>query len=181
MENIYTNLFFKGLFGKKEMRVLVVGLDAVGKTTILSKLKLGKTVTAIPTRALTWKPWSARTSASLRGMWAAKIRPTLCGTTVSRPHKVSSLWLMAITEGLWTGSLRAHEDAGEGWAQGCCPASVEAQVGPSQDMNAELFFVFFLTWFLFPRRQYLVFLWNILLKIKIFFKRWEKILIHSPD
>ena len=51
MENIYTNLFFKGLFGKKEMRVLVVGLDAVGKTTILSKLKLGKTVTAIPTRA----------------------------------------------------------------------------------------------------------------------------------
>uniref|UniRef100_A0A8C0R8B9 ADP ribosylation factor like GTPase 1 n=1 Tax=Canis lupus dingo TaxID=286419 RepID=A0A8C0R8B9_CANLU len=58
MGNIYTNLFFKGLFGKKEMRVLVVGLDAVGKTTILSKLKLGKTVTAIPTRALTWKPWS---------------------------------------------------------------------------------------------------------------------------
>uniref|UniRef100_A0A8C0NVU7 ADP ribosylation factor like GTPase 1 n=2 Tax=Canis lupus familiaris TaxID=9615 RepID=A0A8C0NVU7_CANLF len=50
MGNIYTNLFFKGLFGKKEMRVLVVGLDAVGKTTILSKLKLGKTVTAIPTR-----------------------------------------------------------------------------------------------------------------------------------
>lgn len=62
MGNVFANLF-KGLFGKKEMRILVswmemnrnnrcanqdffrlkmVGLDAAGKTTILYKLKLGE-------------------------------------------------------------------------------------------------------------------------------------------
>ena len=35
--------------GKKEMRILMVGLDAAGKTTILYKLKLGEIVTTIPT------------------------------------------------------------------------------------------------------------------------------------
>ncbi|XP_065166117.1 ADP ribosylation factor 4 [Atheta coriaria] len=37
------------LFGKKQMRILMVGLDAAGKTTILYKLKLGEIVTTIPT------------------------------------------------------------------------------------------------------------------------------------
>ena len=37
------------MFGKKEMRILMVGLDAAGKTTILYKLKLGEVVTTIPT------------------------------------------------------------------------------------------------------------------------------------
>eukprot|EP00164_Ancoracysta_twista_P000075 GFYU01000103.1.p2 GENE.GFYU01000103.1~~GFYU01000103.1.p2 ORF type:complete len:181 (+),score=46.91 GFYU01000103.1:44-586(+) len=40
---------FSRLFGKKEMRILMVGLDAAGKTTILYKLKLGEIVTTIPT------------------------------------------------------------------------------------------------------------------------------------
>lgn len=40
---------FQGLFGKKECRILMVGLDAAGKTTILYKLKLGEIVTTIPT------------------------------------------------------------------------------------------------------------------------------------
>lgn len=40
---------FGGLFGKKDMRILMVGLDAAGKTTILYKLKLGEIVTTIPT------------------------------------------------------------------------------------------------------------------------------------
>lgn len=40
---------FSKLFGKKEMRILMVGLDAAGKTTILYKLKLGEIVTTIPT------------------------------------------------------------------------------------------------------------------------------------
>jgi len=35
--------------GKKDMRILMVGLDAAGKTTILYKLKLGEVVTTIPT------------------------------------------------------------------------------------------------------------------------------------
>jgi ADP-ribosylation factor protein 1 len=48
MGNVFTNLF-RNLFGKKEMRILMVGLDAAGKTTILYKLKLGEIVTTIPT------------------------------------------------------------------------------------------------------------------------------------
>lgn len=43
-----SSLFNKWL-GKKEMRILMVGLDAAGKTTILYKLKLGEIVTTIPT------------------------------------------------------------------------------------------------------------------------------------
>lgn len=40
---------FASLLGKKEVRILMVGLDAAGKTTILYKLKLGEIVTTIPT------------------------------------------------------------------------------------------------------------------------------------
>ncbi|KAL0556875.1 hypothetical protein IC582_005392 [Cucumis melo] len=44
----FTNLFNR-LFAKKEMQILMVGLDAAEKTTILYKLKLGEIVTTIPT------------------------------------------------------------------------------------------------------------------------------------
>ncbi|PAV63608.1 hypothetical protein WR25_20860 isoform B [Diploscapter pachys] len=40
---------FNRLFGKKQVRILMVGLDAAGKTTILYKLKLGEIVSTIPT------------------------------------------------------------------------------------------------------------------------------------
>merc|ERR1711968_204885 len=40
---------FSKLVGKKDCRILMVGLDAAGKTTILYKLKLGEVVTTIPT------------------------------------------------------------------------------------------------------------------------------------
>lgn len=43
------------LWGKKEMRILMVGLDAAGKTTILYKLKLGEIVTTIPTIGMKMK------------------------------------------------------------------------------------------------------------------------------
>lgn len=54
----FSKLFDK-LWGKKEMRILMVGLDAAGKTTILYKLKLGEIVTTIPTigrSLLVWLP-----------------------------------------------------------------------------------------------------------------------------
>uniref|UniRef100_A0A9I9EEK6 ADP-ribosylation factor 1-like n=1 Tax=Cucumis melo TaxID=3656 RepID=A0A9I9EEK6_CUCME len=44
----FTKLFSR-LFAKKEMRILMVGLNAVGKTTILYKLKLREIVKIIPT------------------------------------------------------------------------------------------------------------------------------------
>eukprot|EP01124_Arcella_intermedia_P024773 TRINITY_DN4254_c1_g1_i1.p1 TRINITY_DN4254_c1_g1~~TRINITY_DN4254_c1_g1_i1.p1 ORF type:complete len:195 (-),score=41.42 TRINITY_DN4254_c1_g1_i1:125-670(-) len=40
---------FNQYFGNKEVRILMVGLDAAGKTTILYRLKLGEVVTTIPT------------------------------------------------------------------------------------------------------------------------------------
>ena len=40
---------FENWFGKKEMRILILGLDSAGKTTILYKLKLGEVVHTVPT------------------------------------------------------------------------------------------------------------------------------------
>lgn len=48
MGNVFANLF-KGLFGKKEIRILMLGLDAAGKTTVLYRLQVGEVVTTIPT------------------------------------------------------------------------------------------------------------------------------------
>uniref|UniRef100_H2Y3F2 ADP-ribosylation factor n=3 Tax=Ciona intestinalis TaxID=7719 RepID=H2Y3F2_CIOIN len=44
-----TQKLFSSLLGKQEMRIMMVGLDAAGKTTILYKLKLGEIITTIPT------------------------------------------------------------------------------------------------------------------------------------
>ena len=46
---LYFSKLFEGLIGKKEMRILMLGLDAAGKTTILYKLKLGEVVSSVPT------------------------------------------------------------------------------------------------------------------------------------
>lgn len=48
MGNFFANVF-KAFFGQKEQRILILGLDAAGKTTMLYKLKLGKVVSTIPT------------------------------------------------------------------------------------------------------------------------------------
>ena len=48
MGNFFGNVF-KAIFGAPEYRLLILGLDAAGKTTILYKLKLGEVVTTIPT------------------------------------------------------------------------------------------------------------------------------------
>ena len=39
----------KRLFQNREVRILMLGLDASGKTTILYKLKLGEIVMTVPT------------------------------------------------------------------------------------------------------------------------------------
>ena len=40
---------FDRIFGKTEMRILMLGLDSAGKTTILYKLKLGEVLATVPT------------------------------------------------------------------------------------------------------------------------------------
>lgn len=49
MGNLNLKQLLEGLFKNKEARILMVGLDAAGKTTILYKLKLDETVTPVPT------------------------------------------------------------------------------------------------------------------------------------
>jgi ADP-ribosylation factor 1/2 len=39
----------EGLAGKKDRKLLMLGLDAAGKTTILGQLKMGETQTTVPT------------------------------------------------------------------------------------------------------------------------------------
>lgn len=46
---LFMSKLFDRIYGKKDCRILMVGLDAAGKTTILYKLKLGEVVTTIPT------------------------------------------------------------------------------------------------------------------------------------
>jgi GTPase SAR1 family protein len=104
---------FDRLWGKKEMRILMVGLDAAGKTTILYKLKLGEIVTTIPTigpcrrlpsafrptretdlsarlQVSTSRLSSTRTFSSPSGMSAVKTRSVLSGDITSRTPRVSS-------------------------------------------------------------------------------------------
>ncbi|CAD7669276.1 unnamed protein product [Nyctereutes procyonoides] len=78
MGNIFANLF-KGLFGKKEMHILMEGLDAAGKTTILYKLKLGEIVTIIPTigfnvetveyKNISFTGWDVGSQGKIRPLW----------------------------------------------------------------------------------------------------------------
>lgn len=48
MGQAFTKLFDR-LFGNREMRVVMLGLDAAGKTTILYKLHIGEVLTTVPT------------------------------------------------------------------------------------------------------------------------------------
>ncbi|GAM23588.1 hypothetical protein SAMD00019534_067630 [Acytostelium subglobosum LB1] len=70
---------FASFFGKKDMRILMVGLDAAGKTTILYKLKLGEIVTTIPTigfnvetvefRNISFTVWDVGGQDKIRPLW----------------------------------------------------------------------------------------------------------------
>ena len=79
MGNIFTNIWntFSGL--NMDVRVLMVGLDAAGKTTILYKLKLGEIVTPIPTigfnceevtyKNVTFNVWDVGGQTQIRKLW----------------------------------------------------------------------------------------------------------------
>nr|XP_035963823.1 ADP-ribosylation factor 4-like [Halichoerus grypus] len=76
---------FSRLFGKKQMRILMVGLDAAGKTTILYKLKLGEIVTTIPTigfnveteyNNICFTVWDAGGQDKIRPLWRHSFQNT---------------------------------------------------------------------------------------------------------
>lgn len=49
MGQTISNLFANFWRGKQELRVVMLGLDGAGKTTVLFKLKLGEVTSTIPT------------------------------------------------------------------------------------------------------------------------------------
>merc|ERR550514_932720 len=69
----------RNLFTRREARVLIMGLDAAGKTTILYKWKLGEIVTTIPTigfnveqiasRNFTITAWDVGGRDKIRPLW----------------------------------------------------------------------------------------------------------------
>ncbi|KAK2720337.1 ADP-ribosylation factor-like protein 1 [Artemia franciscana] len=71
--------YFKNIFGSKEMRILILGLDGAGKTTILYRLQVGEVVTTIPTigfnveqvtyKNLKFQVWDLGGQTSIRPYW----------------------------------------------------------------------------------------------------------------
>ena len=67
------------LFAHKQMRILMLGLDAAGKTTILYKLKLNDSVNTIPTvgfnvesvshKNVRFNVWDVGGQAKIRPLW----------------------------------------------------------------------------------------------------------------
>eukprot|EP00622_Pseudochattonella_farcimen_P001317 FR735977.1.p1 GENE.FR735977.1~~FR735977.1.p1 ORF type:complete len:205 (+),score=17.40 FR735977.1:180-794(+) len=76
---LFSTVLDKLSMGQKERRILMVGLDAAGKTTILYKLKLGETVTTIPTigfnvetvqyKNITFTMWDIGGQDRIRSLW----------------------------------------------------------------------------------------------------------------
>ncbi|CAI9723719.1 ADP-ribosylation factor 1 [Octopus vulgaris] len=71
--------YFSDLFRAKERRILILGLDGAGKTTILYKLQVGEVVTTIPTigfnvetvqyKNLKFQVWDLGGQTSIRPYW----------------------------------------------------------------------------------------------------------------
>ncbi|KAF6017552.1 ARL1 [Bugula neritina] len=70
---------FSALVGQKERRILILGLDGAGKTTILYRLQVGEVVTTIPTigfnvetvtyKNLKFQVWDLGGQTSIRPYW----------------------------------------------------------------------------------------------------------------
>eukprot|EP01124_Arcella_intermedia_P033921 TRINITY_DN8282_c0_g2_i3.p2 TRINITY_DN8282_c0_g2~~TRINITY_DN8282_c0_g2_i3.p2 ORF type:complete len:117 (-),score=18.54 TRINITY_DN8282_c0_g2_i3:235-585(-) len=85
----------------KEARILMVGLDSAGKTTILYRLKLGEVITSIPTigfnvetvhfHNIHFTVWDIGGQHKIRSLW----RHYYDGS------QASSLWWTLVTRGGW--------------------------------------------------------------------------------
>lgn len=75
----FFSTIFSSLFGTREMRILILGLDGAGKTTILYRLQVGEVVTTIPTigfnvetvtyKNLKFQVWDLGGQTSIRPYW----------------------------------------------------------------------------------------------------------------
>ena len=77
---------FSGLVGSEQMRMIIIGLDNAGKTTILYKLHLGEIVTTVPTvgfnvetmtySGLKFQVWDLGGQTGLRPYWRCYYQDT---------------------------------------------------------------------------------------------------------
>ncbi|KAH7492057.1 ADP-ribosylation factor [Phytophthora ramorum] len=124
---------FERLFGKKEMRILMVGLDAAGKTTILYKLKLGEVVTTIPTigfnvetveyKNISFTVWDVGGQDKIRPLW--------------RHYYQNTQGLIFVVDSNDRDRVDAARDeaaphAERGRAAGLCAAGVRQQAGSAE-------------------------------------------------
>ncbi|KAG9549336.1 putative ADP-ribosylation factor, partial [Aureobasidium melanogenum] len=75
----YLSSLSKLVWAKKEIRILILGLDNAGKTTLLYRLKIGEVVTTIPTigfnvesvnyKNLNFNVWDLGGQTSIRPYW----------------------------------------------------------------------------------------------------------------
>ncbi|OBZ89142.1 ADP-ribosylation factor-like protein 1 [Choanephora cucurbitarum] len=78
MGALFSSLFSK-LWGEKEVRILILGLDGAGKTTILYRLQIGEVVSTIPTigfnvetvtyKNIKFQVWDLGGQTSIRPYW----------------------------------------------------------------------------------------------------------------
>lgn len=76
---IFFSSLFSQLFGRKEVRVLILGLDNAGKTTILYRLQVDEPVTTVPTigfnvetlqyKNIKFQVWDLGGQSSIRPYW----------------------------------------------------------------------------------------------------------------
>lgn len=81
MGNLFSSIVSRisGLFGAKEVRILILGLDNAGKTTILYRLQLDEVVETIPTigfnvetvqyKNIKFQVWDLGGQTSIRPFW----------------------------------------------------------------------------------------------------------------
>merc|ERR1712157_107702 len=103
MGGILFSSIFGSLFGNKEVRILILGLDHGGKTTILYRLQVDEVVQTIPTigfnvetvqyKNIKFQVWDLGGQTSIR----------LIGAAITRILKQSSTWW---TRRMSTGSTR---------------------------------------------------------------------------
>ncbi len=80
MGNYFFNSFLKRFGQQNPVRLLMLGLDAAGKTTILYKMKLNETVNTIPTigfnvetlqyKNIEFQAWDIGGQFKLRNLWS---------------------------------------------------------------------------------------------------------------
>ena len=82
---VFSNLF-KGLVGQEQNRMIIIGLDNAGKTTVLYKLHLSEVVTTVPTvgfnvetvnyEGLKFQVWDLGGQTGLRPYWRCYYQDT---------------------------------------------------------------------------------------------------------